>query len=133
MPHYSPEEGVSDRKLSTSEIYLVDSGGQYYDGTTDITRTIYFGEPKAEIVECFTRVLKGSIALRMAVFPKKSVGSVLDTLARKPLWESFRDYGHGTGHGIGHFLGVHEGPFSIGTRTGSDDPGLEKNMFTSDG
>ncbi|CAG7821665.1 unnamed protein product [Allacma fusca] len=131
LPHYSPTP-ESNRPLNISEIYLVDSGGQYLDGTTDVTRTIFFGEAKDEIKDAFTRVLKGMISLRTAIFPKGSVGSRLDTLARKSLWDAQLDFGHGTGHGIGAYGGVHEGPFSIGGRTGADDPGLQINMFTSD-
>ena len=132
LPHYIPTK-KTDMPLSTTEVYLIDSGGQYLDGTIDTTRTVYFGEPSQELMDAFTRVLKGSIFLRTAAFPRKSVGSVLDTLARKYLWDAHLNYGHGTGHGIGSFLGVHEGPFSIGYKTGWDDPGLEENMFTTNG
>jgi Xaa-Pro aminopeptidase len=82
--------------LTTEELYLVDSGGQYKDGTTDVTRTMHFGTPKPFEKECFTRVLKGQIRLAMAIFPNKLMGNCLDTLARMALWEVGLDYGHGT-------------------------------------
>ena len=103
----------SDRALGDGELYLVDSGGQYPDGTTDVTRTIAIGEPTAEMRERFTRVLKGHIALATARFPKGTTGSALDALARLPLWQAGLDFDHGTGHGVGSYLGVHEGPQRI--------------------
>ena len=110
--HYtsSPE---TDVELKPEGIYLIDSGGQYLDGTTDITRTIALGKPSDEQKDRFTRVLKGHIDLAMASFPEGTQGIQLDTLARKPLWEIGLNYGHGTGHGVGSFLGVHEGPQGI--------------------
>ncbi|KAG4080277.1 hypothetical protein HA402_010769 [Bradysia odoriphaga] len=128
--HYHPEESTK-RQITKSEIYLCDSGAQYLDGTTDVTRTWHFGTPTAYQKECFTRVLKGQINMGTAVFPNKSKGNTLDTLARKYLWDVGLDYRHGTGHGVGHFLNVHEGPMSIHYRYFADDPGLEKNMFVS--
>lgn len=94
---------------------------------------MHFGTPTAEEVTAFTHVLKGQIALGTAIFPRKVKGQFLDTIARKALWDAGLDYGHGTGHGIGHFLNVHEGPMGIGIRLMPDDPGLEENMFLSNG
>jgi Xaa-Pro aminopeptidase len=94
-------------------LYLVDSGGQYPDGTTDVTRTVAIGRPTDEQKDRFTRVLKGHIALARARFPKGTTGSQLDTLARAALWDVGLDYDHGTGHGVGSFLSVHEGPHRI--------------------
>ncbi|KAL7644548.1 UNVERIFIED_CONTAM: hypothetical protein RMT77_004084 [Armadillidium vulgare] len=129
--HYQPCE-ESDRKITTEEVYLVDSGGQYKDGTTDVTRTVHFGNPTEFEKECFTRVLKGVIAVASCVFPTKIKGNYLDTLARKSLWEVGLDFEHGTGHGIGMFLNVHEGPMGISWRPIHDDSGLEEGMFLSD-
>ena len=119
LPHYRVDEG-SNLAIAPGSIYLVDSGGQYADGTTDITRTVWIGpgEPTAEHKDRFTRVLKGHIALAMAVFPKGTVGSQLDTLARYALWQAGVDYAHGTGHGVGSFLSVHEGPQRIAKASG---------------
>jgi|AP95_1055475.scaffolds.fasta_scaffold01059_8 Xaa-Pro aminopeptidase len=103
----------SNRKLDQNSLYLVDSGAQYLDGTTDVTRTIAIGTPSAEMKDRFTRVLKGHIALARAVFPEGTSGSQLDILARSSLWQAGIDYDHGTGHGVGSFLGVHEGPHRI--------------------
>jgi Xaa-Pro aminopeptidase len=110
--HYSVTPD-SDRSLGTGELYLVDSGGQYLDGTTDVTRTVAIGEPSAEMRDRFTRVLKGHIALATARFPEGTTGSQLDILARQALWQAGLDYDHGTGHGVGSYLGVHEGPQRI--------------------
>ncbi|MGE0659595.1 MAG: aminopeptidase P family protein [Reyranellaceae bacterium] len=103
----------SDRTLSAGELYLVDSGAQYPDGTTDVTRTVAIGEPSAEMRDRFTRVLKGHIALATVRFPAGTTGSQLDALARRPLWDVGLDFEHGTGHGVGSFLSVHEGPQRI--------------------
>jgi len=118
-PHYRVDE-ESNLTIAPNSIYLVDSGGQYLDGTTDITRTVWVGpgEPTAEHKDRFTRVLKGHIALAMAVFPKGTIGSQLDTLARYALWQVGLDYAHGTGHGVGSFLSVHEGPQRIAKASG---------------
>ena len=113
--HYRVSE-VSDRMLGNGELFLVDSGAQYEDGTTDITRTIALGEQPDERKDRFTRVLQGHIALATARFPTDTSGYQLDTLARQPLWAAGLDYAHGTGHGVGTFLGVHEGPQSIAKR-----------------
>jgi len=110
--HYRVSE-ASNLKLVPGSLYLVDSGGQYPDGTTDITRTVPIGQPTAEMRTQFTRVLKGHIALSRVRFPKGTTGTQLDILARLPLWEAGFDYDHGTGHGVGAFLGVHEGPQRI--------------------
>ncbi len=118
-PHYRVDE-ASNLPIAPGSIYLVDSGGQYLDGTTDVTRTVWIGpgEPAAEQKDRFTRVLKGHIALARATFPKGTRGSQLDTLARASLWEAGVDYAHGTGHGVGSFLSVHEGPQRIGKASG---------------
>ncbi|MCG8490962.1 MAG: aminopeptidase P family protein [Sneathiellales bacterium] len=110
--HYRATE-ASNRPLEMGSLYLVDSGGQYLDGTTDITRTIAIGTPSQEMKERFTLVLKGHIALAEAAFPVGTTGSQLDTLARLPLWKQGLDYDHGTGHGVGSYLSVHEGPQRI--------------------
>ena len=110
--HYSvtPE---SDRMLGGGELYLIDSGAQYLDGTTDVTRTVAIGDPTPEMRDRFTRVLKGHIAIATAQFPEGTSGSQLDILARHALWQAGLDYDHGTGHGVGSYLGVHEGPQRI--------------------
>jgi Xaa-Pro aminopeptidase len=110
--HYRANE-KSDRELKSGELYLVDSGGQYPDGTTDVTRTVAIGTPTAEMKKHFTLVLKGHIALATARFPAGTSGSQLDALARLALWREGLDYDHGTGHGVGHYLCVHEGPQRI--------------------
>lgn len=112
LPHYStPHEGSA--VIRPRGLYLVDSGGQYLTGTTDITRTIPMGECTPLEKEDYTLVLKGMIDLSMAVFPRGTTGHQLDALARMPLWRAQRNFGHGTGHGIGFYLCVHEGPQSI--------------------
>jgi Xaa-Pro aminopeptidase len=103
----------TNRMISPGEIYLVDSGAQYEDGTTDITRTVIVGEPTAEMRDRFTRVLKGHIAIARAVFPEGTTGAQLDSFARAPLWAAGLDFDHGTGHGVGSYLSVHEGPARI--------------------
>ena len=103
----------SNRRIATGELFLVDSGGQYEDGTTDITRTIAVGTPSEEMRRNFTLVLKGHIALARAVFPDGTTGAQLDTLARQFLWRAGLDFDHGTGHGVGSYLSVHEGPARI--------------------
>jgi len=109
MCHYRVTEDTN-RAILPGELYLVDSGGQYTDGTTDITRTIIVGNPTEEHRDCFTRVLQGMIAVSCARFPRGLAGRDLDALARAPLWRAGLDYDHGTGHGVGVFLSVHEGP-----------------------
>ena len=110
--HYraTPE---SEKRLEPGNLYLLDSGAQYLDGTTDITRTIAIGAPSPEMCDRFTRVLKGHIALATARFPKGTTGTQLDAFARRALWQEGLDYDHGTGHGVGSYLGVHEGPQRI--------------------
>ncbi|QXC57576.1 aminopeptidase P family protein [Vibrio mimicus] len=113
MCHYNHQNQPIPGELSMNSLYLVDSGGQYTDGTTDITRTIAIGNVSSEMKQQFTLVLKGHIALARARFPKGTTGSQLDVLARQHLWVQGYDYDHGTGHGVGHFLSVHEGPQRI--------------------
>lgn len=135
LPHYRAEEQTA-RPLRQDEIYLVDSGGQYLDGTTDVTRTLIVGAPTAEMRRRYTQVLKGHIAVAAARFPQGTSGSQLDSLARQYLWQDGVDYDHGTGHGVGCFLSVHEGPHSISKRAGgarllpgmvvSNEPGYYK-------
>jgi len=110
--HYgaTPE---TDIPLRNRDIYLIDSGAQYCDATTDITRTICLGKPRVKHRECFTRVLQGLISLAMLSFPQGTAGRQLDTVARLSLWKKGQNYGHGTGHGIGTYLSVHEGPHAI--------------------
>jgi Xaa-Pro aminopeptidase len=131
--HYRVSEKTV-RPIEQGTLYLVDSGGQYADGTTDITRTVPIGEPSAEMKDRFTRVLKGHIALSRAIFPQGTRGSQLDTLARQYLWEVGLDYAHGTGHGVGSYLSVHEGPQRIaapsGGQAGGDEP-LRAGMILS--
>jgi len=113
MCHYNHENQPEPGKLELNTLYLVDSGGQYLDGTTDITRTIAIGQPSPEMIKQFTLALKGHIGVARARFPKGTRGYQIDTLARQHLWAEGYDYDHGTGHGVGHFLSVHEGPASI--------------------
>jgi len=131
--HYKSSE-KTNRKLQRGELYLIDSGGQYVDGTTDITRTVAIGEPTDEMRDRFTRVLKGHIAVAAAVFPKGTRGTQLDSFARRPLWDAGLDYAHGTGHGVGSYLAVHEGPQRISPATsaqaGGDEP-LQAGMLIS--
>jgi Xaa-Pro aminopeptidase len=103
----------TNRTIAPGELFLIDSGGQYEDGTTDITRTVAVGEPSPEMRERFTRVLKGHIAIARAVFPDGTTGAQLDPFARQALWEAGVDFDHGTGHGVGSYLSVHEGPARI--------------------
>jgi Xaa-Pro aminopeptidase len=126
--HYHATK-ASNRTLDHNSLLLVDSGGQYPDGTTDITRTIAIGTPSDEMKDRFTRVLKGHIALASAIFPQGTTGAQLDALARQFLWAAGCDYDHGTGHGVGSHLSVHEGPQRIGKRGG--DAALEPGMIVS--
>jgi len=133
IPHYRVEE-ASNLPIELDSLFLIDSGGQYPDGTTDITRTVAVGTPTDEMRDRFTRVLKGHIALACAVFPDGTRGSQLDSFARQYLWQAGLDYAHGTGHGIGSFLSVHEGPQRISAAnypgSGWDEP-LRAGMFLS--
>src|SRR5579862_6921375 len=104
---------ASDRRIGANELFLIDSGAQYEDGTTDITRTVIVGTPSEEMRDRFTRVLKGHIAIATAVFPAGTSGAQLDPLARLALWQAGLDFDHGTGHGVGSYLSVHEGPARI--------------------
>jgi Xaa-Pro aminopeptidase len=103
----------TNRRIMPGELFLIDSGAQYLDGTTDITRTVVVGPPTAEMLDRFTRVLRGHIAIARAVFPDGTTGAQLDPFAREYLWEAGLDFDHGTGHGVGSYLSVHEGPARI--------------------
>ena len=139
--HYSPSED-NHSKIEANEIYLLDSGGQYLDGTTDVTRTTFLGDLKAlnnykapKIREYYTRVLKGVIALDSLIFPENSKGPLIDAVARQYLWQIGLDYRHGTGHGVGCFLNVHEGPqgFSASSyRRSLYEYGIRENMLITD-
>ena len=117
MCHYSHKNYDTPGKLEMDTVYLVDSGGQYWDGTTDITRTVAIGDPDEFTKKAFTLVLKGHISLGSAQFPEGIAGQHLDTLARQFLWHEGLDFDHGTGHGVGSYLNVHEGPHRIGKGT----------------
>ena len=131
--HYQPQPST-DKVIDDSNIYLIDSGGQYLNGTTDVTRCLHFGEPTPAQKQHYTLVLKGHLALRQAVFLAGTTGNALDCIARQALWQAGYDYAHGTGHGVGHYLCVHEGPQSISPRANtqalkagmvvSNEPGL---------
>ncbi|SDH50103.1 aminopeptidase P family protein [Myroides phaeus] len=128
LPHYKAEEH-SNYKLETTGLLLVDSGGQYETGTTDITRVIALGTPTQEEKEDYTIVLKGTIEGSMAIYTKGTRGYQIDAITRRPIWATMRNYGHGTGHGVGFFLNVHEGPQVLnGTAT---DIAIEPGMITS--
>ena len=124
LPHYRVSR-ESNRKIEGDSLYLIDSGGQYRDGTTDITRTIAVGEPSADMHKAFTLVLRGMIEVTLARFPKGCTGVQLDAMARMAMWRAGLDFDHGTGHGVGSYLGVHEGPCGISKRsTGALQPGM---------
>jgi Xaa-Pro aminopeptidase len=125
--HYRPSE-ATNRRLDMNSLLLVDSGGQYQDGTTDITRTVAIGTPSAGMIRHYTLVLRGHIAISSLRFPKGTRGTHVDALARRPLWDAGLDYDHGTGHGVGSFLSVHEGPQNIARR---ESPELEPGMILS--
>ena len=126
--HYRPTHRLA-KKLEAGSLLLVDSGAQYLDGTTDVTRTVAIGEPTAEMRDRFTRVLKGHLALARVRFPAGTTGSAIDAFARAPLWAAGLDYDHGTGHGVGSYLGVHEGPQRISKAPNS--VALEPGMIVS--
>jgi Xaa-Pro aminopeptidase len=128
--HYHPMEATA-APVTLDRMLLVDSGGQYEDGTTDVTRTVHFGEPSEFEKRAFTRVLQGHIMLGSAVFPHGTKGSFLDSFARQALWKDGLDYRHGTGHGVGAFLNVHEGPCSISPRENRYKGGLKPGMILS--
>ena len=133
--HYTATE-ESDMALPPRGLLLLDSGGQYLNGTTDITRTIALGPLTENEKRLFTAVLRGHIALAKAVFPRGLTGAELDILAHQPLWQMGLDYGHGTGHGVGAYLHVHEDPvrihWSAGRKAGSTLPAFTEGMLTSD-
>jgi Xaa-Pro aminopeptidase len=118
----------SNRRISPGELFLIDSGAQYEDGTTDITRTVVLGAPAAEMLDRFTRVLRGHIAIARAVFPDGTAGAQLDPFARQHLWTAGLDFDHGTGHGVGSYLSVHEGPARIAKLGGT---ALKRGMILS--
>ena len=133
--HYKASK-LSNKKINKSGLYLIDTGAHYLDGTTDVTRTLLVGKADAEMINDYTLVLKGHIAIATAVFPKKTKGRDLDILARIALWSEGKDYSHGTGHGVGFVLSVHEGPISISKLSRitiepgmiiSNEPGYYKN------
>ena len=124
--HVTPE---SSKKIKPEGFLLIDSGAQYFDGTTDITRTVALGEISEQMKKDYTMVLKGHINLATCIYPQGTRGSQLDILARKALWNNGLNYLHGTGHGIGHFLNVHEGPQSI--RMNENPTTLQPGMVTS--
>lgn len=126
LAHYSPTNETS-RRLTVDEMYLVDSGGQYLDGTTDITRTVHWGTPTAMQKEAYTRVLMGNIEISRTIFPSGTRGVNMEMLGRKALWEVGLNYGHGTGHGVGNYFGVHEWP--VGFQ--SNNIPFKAGMFTS--
>ncbi|KAI0258993.1 Creatinase/aminopeptidase [Gloeopeniophorella convolvens] len=128
--HYSPDPNDC-AIIRKDQIYLCDSGAQFLDGTTDVTRTLHFGTPTGEERRAFTRVLQGHIAIDTAVFPNGTSGYIIDTWARRYLWRDGLDYRHGTGHGVGHFLNVHEGPQGIGTRIAYNSTPLKPGMTVS--
>ncbi|CAH8545985.1 unnamed protein product [Heterobilharzia americana] len=135
--HYHPVEG-QDLPITKSSIYLVDSGGQYLTGTTDVTRTIHLNEPTLEEKNCYTAVLKAHISLAMQIFPSNTPGSRLDVIARRVMWQFRGNYSHGTGHGVGAFLNVHEGPIGLSgsrlnmySRMGIIEPGIQENMVVT--
>ncbi|KAM6999809.1 LOW QUALITY PROTEIN: xaa-Pro aminopeptidase 2 [Tautogolabrus adspersus] len=126
LAHYSPSKETS-RNLTVDEMYLVDSGGQYLDGTTDITRTVHWGTPTAMQKDAFTRVLMGNIEISRTIFPSGTRGVNMEMLGRRALWEVGLNYGHGTGHGVGNYFGVHEWPVGF---QGNNIP-FRSGMFTS--
>uniref|UniRef100_A0A672JE21 X-prolyl aminopeptidase (aminopeptidase P) 2, membrane-bound n=1 Tax=Salarias fasciatus TaxID=181472 RepID=A0A672JE21_SALFA len=119
LAHYSPTN-ETNRRLTVDEMYLVDSGGQYLDGTTDITRTVHWGKPTAMQKEAYTRVLMGNIEISRTIFPSGKRGVNMEMLGRRALWEVGLDYGHGTGHGVGNYFGVHECMSCFSSRRGPE-------------
>lgn len=132
LPHYSPTP-ETDAEMKSEGIFLLDSGGQYFGGTTDTTRTVALGKPDKFMKSDFTLALKGTIDLAMARFPYGTKGFQIEMLARQALWNNGLNYGHGTGHGVGYFLNVHEGPQTIGSGASGDMKTImEPGMLTSD-
>lgn len=129
--HYTPDAETC-AELDPNKMYLCDSGAQYLDGTTDITRTVHFGKPSEHEKACYTAVFKGHVALGSARFPCGTMGPTLDILARLPLWKVGLDYRHGTGHGVGIFLNVHEGPHGISYRPPPRNVPLQASMTVTD-
>ncbi|XP_049884133.1 xaa-Pro aminopeptidase ApepP isoform X2 [Pectinophora gossypiella] len=129
--HYSPAREGPQRVIQSKDMFLLDSGGQYKDGTTDITRTRHMSLATPQQRAAFTRVLKGQIRLGSALFPQGVKGNVLDSFARSSLWDVGLDYAHGTGHGVGHCLNVHEGPAGVSWRPYPHDPGLKDKQILS--
>ncbi|MBR1949140.1 MAG: aminopeptidase P family protein [Alphaproteobacteria bacterium] len=125
--HYHPTK-QTNKQLIGNSLLLLDSGAQYFDGTTDITRTIAINTPTNEMKQNYTQVLKAHIAVASAIFPQNTAGNVLDTLARAKLWTLGQEYAHGTGHGVGHFSNVHEGPQSLSQK---NNVSLKKDMIVS--
>jgi Xaa-Pro aminopeptidase len=131
MPHYQASE-KSHAVIEGDGLLLIDSGGQYLGGTTDITRVVPVGQPNVEQRRDYTTVLKGMIDLSLAVFPRGTAAPSLDAIARLPIWQAGAEFGHGTGHGVGYFLNVHEGPQAISYRTKiNPNMGMEPGMITS--
>ncbi|WP_288759119.1 aminopeptidase P family protein [uncultured Brevundimonas sp.] len=130
LPHYKPVTRTI-RRIEKGSLLLVDGGGQYLDGTTDVTRTVAVGEPSADQRRMFTLVLKAHIAMAIIRFPPGTSGMALDAIARAPLWHAGLDYDHGTGHGVGSYLGVHEGPQRI-AKWGTSQPLLEGMILSNE-
>jgi Xaa-Pro aminopeptidase len=130
MPHYRASAD-SHATIQGDGLLLIDSGGQYLGGTTDITRVWPIGTPSPAMKRDYTLVLKGTMALSRAKFPRGTPGPMLDAIARAPLWEQGLDFGHGTGHGVGYFLAVHEGPQSISKAVPDATMAMEPGMITS--
>ncbi|KAF9060930.1 Creatinase/aminopeptidase [Rhodocollybia butyracea] len=128
--HYSPDP-TDCAVIKQDQIYLCDSGAQFLDGTTDVTRTWHFGTPTEEEKRTATRVLQGHIAIDSAVFPNGTTGYIIDSWARKALWKDGLGFRHGTGHGVGHYLNVHEGPHGIGTRISCNSSPLKAGMIVT--
>ncbi|GAA5993942.1 hypothetical protein JCM5350_005074 [Sporobolomyces pararoseus] len=128
--HYSPSK-TDSQIIDKNQIYLCDSGGQFFDGTTDVTRTLHFGTSTDEEKLCYTRVLQGHIAIDSLVFPDTITGYQIDAFARAPLWKEGLGYNHGTGHGVGSFLHCHEGPHGIGAKISANDAKLQPGMIVS--
>ncbi|ORZ12899.1 Creatinase/aminopeptidase [Lobosporangium transversale] len=126
--HYKPEKPTASI-IDPNLVYLCDSGGQYVDGTTDVTRTLHFRTPSAHEKRCFTRVLQGHIAIDTCIFPEGTTGYLLDILSRRALWSDGLDFRHGTGHGVGAFLNVHEGPHGCGARLAFNEVPLAPGMI----